>query len=400
MGNVFFDDPLVLKEVSQRGDRRATRPARRRRTPTSPRSRTTCRALDDAYGKEISGLGVVRVRLQLLHRRLGADQGRSRRSTATSATRASSRRLLNDASTLDAPWGEVKLDENRNGDRGQLRQGDRRRHERRRRPGREDDPAHPGRRADVRRHVHRGHAGARPHEPEVREGQRRRPGSATPRRSTSRRSSDSGSTSDICRARRADPPLAGGRPALRRRPRRPRRGPRGQARRTPGHPRPQRRRQDDAVQPDLGRVPADHRVGRAVRRRRRRARLRASVRAWASRARSRRRGCSSACRSRTTCTWRCSASTQGHFRLVKNKHDAEMREKARVDGRRRRPRRTCSTCSSPSSRTASSASSRSGMARAERPEADDARRAGRRAVARRARAADRDAARSSTRRSR
>ena len=45
-------------------------------------------------------------------------------------------------------------------------------------------------------------------------------------------------------------------------------------------------------------------------------RLRASARGWASRARSRRRGCSSACRSRTTCTCRSSASRSGHFRLV------------------------------------------------------------------------------------
>ena len=53
--------------------------------------------------------------------------------------------------------------------------------------------------------------------------------------------------------RRADPPPAGGRPALRRPRRRARRRPRRRARRTPGDPRPQRRRQDDAVQRDLRR---------------------------------------------------------------------------------------------------------------------------------------------------
>ena len=56
--------------------------------------------------------------------------------------------------------------------------------------------------------------------------------------------------------RRADPPLAGGRPALRRRSGRARRRSRRRARRAPRDPRPERRRQDDALQPRRGRLPA------------------------------------------------------------------------------------------------------------------------------------------------
>ena len=98
----------------------------------------------------------------------------------------------------------------------------------------------------------------------------------------------------IRRQRRADPPPAGGRPALRRRPRRLRRRPRVRRRRAPGHPRPERRRQDHAVQPDLGRVPADSGNRRAVRAGRdRRARAQRAP-ASGSRARSRPRACSSA----------------------------------------------------------------------------------------------------------
>ena len=55
---------------------------------------------------------------------------------------------------------------------------------------------------------------------------------------------------------RADPPLAGGRPALRRRSGRARRRSRRRARRAPCHPRAERRREDDAVQPRGRRLPA------------------------------------------------------------------------------------------------------------------------------------------------
>ena len=58
-------------------------------------------------------------------------------------------------------------------------------------------------------------------------------------------------------SRRADPAPARGRPAVRRTARRARRRSRRRARRAPRDPRPQRRREDDAVQPHLRRHPAD-----------------------------------------------------------------------------------------------------------------------------------------------
>ena len=70
------------------------------------------------------------------------------------------------------------------------------------------------------------------------------------------------------RARRADPPLAGDRPALRRPPRRARRRSRRRARREAGHPRAERRGQDDALQRHLGRRSAELGVDRVPRPRR------------------------------------------------------------------------------------------------------------------------------------
>ncbi len=147
--------------------------------------------------------------------------------------------------------------------------------------------------------------------------------------------------------RRADPPLAGGRPALRRPPGRPRRRSRRRARRAPRDPRPERRREDDAVQRHRRRVPADVGDDRAVRTGRHASSRAHAASASASRAPTRSRGSSSASRSRTTSTSRCSASSGGHLRLVRRPgRDGELRERARElaeRGRAREParRRSC-----------------------------------------------------------
>ena len=73
--------------------------------------------------------------------------------------------------------------------------------------------------------------------------------------------------SSSSRARRADPPLAGDRPAVRRPPRRARRRPRRRARREARDPRPERRREDDALQRHLRRLPAELGHDRVPRRR-------------------------------------------------------------------------------------------------------------------------------------
>ena len=86
MGNVFWDDPLVLKEVGKdlvggvdvRHDR-----GRLRR----PGGRELHRGPQDPLRRRDRRRGAVGVHVRLLHRRAGADQGRWRRSTATSPTR-------------------------------------------------------------------------------------------------------------------------------------------------------------------------------------------------------------------------------------------------------------------------------------------------------------------------
>ena len=206
----------------------------------------------------------------------------------------------------------------------------------------EDGRRDPGRRPDVRRHVLDEDAGAGTHVPAVREAE---PAvdrqDASSRRSPASERVTAGSST---RARRADPPPAGDRPALRRPPRRARRRPRRRARRAARDPRPERRRQDDALQRHLGRRSRRRSgtiefLGRRRHARCRRARARSS--GWGAPTRS--RGSSSACRSRTTSTSRCSASQAGHLRpVVLPRRDGELRERARELAARRRARRRAS----------------------------------------------------------
>ena len=204
------------------------------------------------------------------------------------------------------------------------------------------------------------------------------------------------------RKRRADPPLAGGRPALRRRARRARRRPRRRARRASRHPRAERRGQDDALQRHRRRVPADGGNDRAVRRGRhdpagphaRRPRADPHVPDVAALPRPH--------RSRTTSTSRSWASEGGHLRPVVLRAPRRRAARARPAtsparvGLDRAARLTLVGDLSHGEQRQLEV----GMALAGEPTPDDARRARRRALAGRAREAHGAAARPRPRRSR
>ena len=112
MGNVFFDDPLVLKEVSNAVTGAYTA------GPTAADSNEAAvkeyvQALEDAYGKEISGLAasvfVYNYYTAAWALIQGLEQVKGDISDQTKLQEALK------GVTLDAPWGEIKLDENRNG---------------------------------------------------------------------------------------------------------------------------------------------------------------------------------------------------------------------------------------------------------------------------------------------
>ena len=112
MGNVFFDDPLVLKEVSNAVTGAYTA------GPTAADSNEQAvkdyvQALDDAYGKEISGLAasvfVYNYYTAAWALIKGLEEVNGDISDQTKLQEALK------GVTLDAPWGEIKLDENRNG---------------------------------------------------------------------------------------------------------------------------------------------------------------------------------------------------------------------------------------------------------------------------------------------
>ena len=112
MGNVFFDDPLVLKEVSGAVTGSFTA------GPTAadsndPKVAEYLEDLKSAYGEEIAGLGpsvfvynyytAMWALIQGLEAVDGDISDQSKLQEALTGV------------TLDAPWGEIKLDENRNG---------------------------------------------------------------------------------------------------------------------------------------------------------------------------------------------------------------------------------------------------------------------------------------------
>jgi branched-chain amino acid transport system substrate-binding protein len=112
MGNVFFDDPLVLKEVSNAVTGAYTA------GPTAadsndPKVADYVKQLDDAYGKEISGLAAS----VFVYNYYNAAWALIKGLEAVKGD-ISDQTKLQDAlksTTLDAAWGEVKLDDNRNG---------------------------------------------------------------------------------------------------------------------------------------------------------------------------------------------------------------------------------------------------------------------------------------------
>jgi branched-chain amino acid transport system substrate-binding protein len=112
MGNVFFDDPLVLKEVSNAVTGAYTA------GPTAadsndPKVADYVKQLDDAYGKEISGLAasvfVYNYYTAAWALTKGLEQVKGDISDQSKLQEALK------SVTLDAPWGEIKLDDNRNG---------------------------------------------------------------------------------------------------------------------------------------------------------------------------------------------------------------------------------------------------------------------------------------------
>jgi branched-chain amino acid transport system substrate-binding protein len=112
MGNVFFDDPLVLKEVSNAvtGSYTAGPTAA---DSNDPKVADYVKQLDDAYGKEISGLAAS----VFVYNYYNAAWALIKGLEAVNGD-ISDQSKLQDALktvTLDAPWGEVKLDDNRNG---------------------------------------------------------------------------------------------------------------------------------------------------------------------------------------------------------------------------------------------------------------------------------------------
>jgi branched-chain amino acid transport system substrate-binding protein len=112
MGNVFFDDPLVLKEVSNAVTGAYTA------GPTAadsndPKVKEYVADLDAAYGKEISGLAAS----VFVYNYYNAAWALIKGLEAVKGDIADQSKLQEalKSVTLDAPWGEIKLDENRNG---------------------------------------------------------------------------------------------------------------------------------------------------------------------------------------------------------------------------------------------------------------------------------------------
>jgi branched-chain amino acid transport system substrate-binding protein len=112
MGNVFFDDPLVLKEVSNAVTGAYTA------GPTAadssdPKVKEYVDDLDAAYGKEISGLAAS----VFVYNYYNAAWALIKGLEAVKGDISDQSKLQEALKTvtLDAPWGEIKLDENRNG---------------------------------------------------------------------------------------------------------------------------------------------------------------------------------------------------------------------------------------------------------------------------------------------
>jgi branched-chain amino acid transport system substrate-binding protein len=112
MGNVFFDDPLVLKEVSDAVTGSLTA------GPTAadsndPKVKEYLDDLKAAYGDEIAGLGPSVFVYNYYTAMWGLLEGLEAVEGDISDQSKLQEALT--SVTLDAPWGEIKLDDNRNG---------------------------------------------------------------------------------------------------------------------------------------------------------------------------------------------------------------------------------------------------------------------------------------------
>ena len=262
MGNVFWDDPLVLKEVGNSliGGTTAAMTAG---DSDDPEVTAYLTRLGDSYGKEIAGLGPS----VFTYGYYTAGQALVKGLEAVDGD-VSDQKALQDAlaevtlSGDEAPYGDVKLDDNRQAISNVFvkrivkdKTGDGV-------PDVETFRRIPDVDQTFGGFFSAETPGAGSQQPEVREA---RPaavggqgGGGLVRAADVRRR-------NIRRARRADPPVSGDRPALRRRRSRRRRRPDGRRRRAAGDPGAERRREDHAVQPDLGGVPAERGDRGAVR---------------------------------------------------------------------------------------------------------------------------------------
>ena len=165
MGNVFWADPLVLKEVGEQLERRRGPSALTAADSDRPEAATTSRP-QDRLPRRDRRHRPVRVHLQLLHGVNGLIKGLE----AVNGDLSDRQALQEALAASRSGDGAVRRHHARRQPQRHhehLRQADRRKDRRRLR--RQDDPQDHGRRPDVRRGVHAGHAGAGPREPEVRE---------------------------------------------------------------------------------------------------------------------------------------------------------------------------------------------------------------------------------------
>ena len=397
MGNVFWDDPLVLKEVGKDLVGGVTS-AMTAADSNDPAVASYIEDLKTNYGDEIAGAGSVGVHVRLLHGRPGAGQGAQRgRRRHLRPEGAAGRARRDDAVGRRGAVGRRQARRQPPGDLERVREEDRRGQDRRRRAGRPDaEPASP---TSTRRSAACSAPTRRRRTARTRSARRARPrrGWATPRRSTSarsrwqhlrhplkapRRSSACGGSAGASAASSpsrasisTSGPASGARSSARTAPGRPRcsTSSRASSRRPPARVELFGARRDRAAgaqaRPDgaLAHVPDVAPVRRPVRRRQ----------PLPRRARRPRRPLPAA-------------------QEARRRRDARARA---GDGRGRRPGRQARRARRRAlARRAAPARGRHGARR--RPAADDARRARRRALARRAREAHRAAARSSTPRSR
>ena len=168
LGNVFWDDPLVLKEVGKSlvGGVTAAMTAA---DSDSPEVAAYIAGLKEAYGDEIAGAGPsvftygyytgMTALIKALEEVGGDVADQSKLQAALAKTTLTRRR---------SPVGRRQARRQPPGDLERLPEEDRRRRDGRRRAGRADVRARARGRPDLQRRLLRGHAGARPGEPGVR----------------------------------------------------------------------------------------------------------------------------------------------------------------------------------------------------------------------------------------